>query len=530
MGFKAALVSGHKRESPRGDTSNDTSRPSVRVTSAQAWFTSLQLQSLFTGAVVELQSALRKMSEARDEEPEKGDRDWSSRAASPTTPANHLIAAARSAYSKIISGLQTEFSRCEQGEEAWHERHSGFRGELVGMLGLGLQKWLAKGPGDRLTYISSQRTISALQGHILNFTQRLHAAEVDRRSLRLEISKNKQEAAEFISAQASAESQYRQTKDAARGLEERIQGMKEEMLSMVPISRFENVCDELDNALKREQQAQALLHEQTAQMQEMGERLELHANQGEEKDVTLAEAVKGLSEAKMELRRKEHAIRQVSKQMSYMESEKNSLVDRLGDAEKTLTAAAREKEALMGYLKSVERALEQSKDQVRLSKGAMGPYEHSLPKLVLQNERLAMDGLSLGPELLSCQHVVTSFVECQQQALDRIAELEMDKQQALSRVTHLEEEIVSHKAHIATLKDELAAACRRPISDDGLSDHGQYVPSVGGFAGKEASIHRYGEDDTFKSFVPLSTHRDSSASFHPSLTSTSSYPDRKSVV
>ena len=66
------------------------------------------------------------------------------------------------------------------------------------------------------------------------------------------------------------------------------------MLSMVPITRFENVCEELNNALKREQQAQALLHEQTAQMQEMGERLELHANQGEEKDVTLAEAVKVL--------------------------------------------------------------------------------------------------------------------------------------------------------------------------------------------------------------------------------------------
>lgn len=64
------------------------------------------------------------------------------------------------------------------------------------------------------------------------------------------------------------------------------------MLSMVPVARFENVCEELNNALKREQQAQALLNEQTAQMQEMGERLELHANQGEEKDVTLAEAVK----------------------------------------------------------------------------------------------------------------------------------------------------------------------------------------------------------------------------------------------
>ena len=63
---------------------------------------------------------------------------------------------------------------------------------------------------------------------------------------------------------------------------------------MVPVARFENVCEELNNALKREQQAQALLNEQTAQMQEMGERLELHANQGEEKDVTLAEAVKVL--------------------------------------------------------------------------------------------------------------------------------------------------------------------------------------------------------------------------------------------
>ena len=66
------------------------------------------------------------------------------------------------------------------------------------------------------------------------------------------------------------------------------------MLSMVPMTRFENVCEELNNALKREQQAQTLLHEQTAQMQEMGERLELNANQGEEKDVTLAEAVKVL--------------------------------------------------------------------------------------------------------------------------------------------------------------------------------------------------------------------------------------------
>lgn len=43
----------------------------------------------------------------------------------------------------------------------------------------------------------------------------------------------------------------------------------------------------------------------------------------------------------MELRRKEHAVRQVSKQMTHMENEKNALIDRLNDAEKTMTAAAR---------------------------------------------------------------------------------------------------------------------------------------------------------------------------------------------
>lgn len=74
-----------------------------------------------------------------------------------------------------------------------------------------------------------QRTISALQNHILSFTQRLHAAEVDRRALRLELSKSKQETSELKGAQSSAESQHRKVKDEVRGLEERLQEMKEEV-------------------------------------------------------------------------------------------------------------------------------------------------------------------------------------------------------------------------------------------------------------------------------------------------------------
>ena len=71
------------------------------------------------------------------------------------------------------------------------------------------------------------------------------------------------------------------------------------MLTMIPVSRFEHVCEELNNALKREQQAQALLNEQTTQMQEMGARLDLHSTQGEEKDATLGEAIKARTFSKL---------------------------------------------------------------------------------------------------------------------------------------------------------------------------------------------------------------------------------------
>lgn len=64
------LAGGNQRESISGDTS----RVSARVTSAQAWFTSSQLQSHLTSAVSELQSALDRMSEAWDGDSGRDDR------------------------------------------------------------------------------------------------------------------------------------------------------------------------------------------------------------------------------------------------------------------------------------------------------------------------------------------------------------------------------------------------------------------------------------------------------------------------
>ena len=55
----------------------------------------------------------------------------------------------------------------------------------------------------------------------------------------------------------------------------------------------------------------------------------------------------------------------------------------------------------MSYLKSVEKALEQSKDQIRLARGAMGPWELTLPQVAPPRELLSIDGL--GPEIVACQ-------------------------------------------------------------------------------------------------------------------------------
>lgn len=57
------------------------------------------------------------------------------------------------------------------------------------------------------------------------------------------------------------------------------------------MDKFESVCHELNNALRREQQAQQLLIEQGRQLEEVTMRLDLYTTEGMEKEQTLTEAV-----------------------------------------------------------------------------------------------------------------------------------------------------------------------------------------------------------------------------------------------
>lgn len=61
---------------------------------------------------------------------------------------------------------------------------------------------------------------------------------------------------------------------------------------LIAHKRFESACEELNNALHWEHQAQVLLNEQAQQLQELNNKLELHSSEEADKNQVLSETVK----------------------------------------------------------------------------------------------------------------------------------------------------------------------------------------------------------------------------------------------
>ncbi|XP_058482008.1 coiled-coil domain-containing protein 171-like [Solea solea] len=132
--------------------------------------------------------------------------------------------------------------------------------------------------------------VSTLQQHFLLFSQRLHSAEVERRSLRLEAS------------------------NLRRGLRQE----KDEPGRTVPAERFQRVCSELREALNREQEAQTLIGEQTERLRA----LQLHADEQTDARRALTHATQALSEARQEVSRKERSLRILGKHLLAVQRER----------------------------------------------------------------------------------------------------------------------------------------------------------------------------------------------------------------
>ncbi|XP_022373319.1 coiled-coil domain-containing protein 171 isoform X1 [Enhydra lutris kenyoni] len=407
----------------------------LRCLQALSWLTSSDLLAAIVTSMAELQEVISKT-------------DPNSRICG-----HLLIGAAKSSFAKLMDkvSLAMESIPLHSGRSITYiEKDS-----LVQRLARGLHKvnTLALKYGLR-GHVPILKSTASLQKQILGFTQRLHAAEVERRSLRLEVTEFKRSVNEM-----------KKELDKAQGLQMQLNEFKQSKL--ITHEKFESACEELNNALLREQQAQMLLNEQAQQLQELNYRLELHSSEEADKNQTLGEAVKSLSEAKMELRRKDQSLRQLNRHLTQLEQDKRRLEESIRDAESALRMAAKDKECVANHMRTIENMLHKVRDQISLSRTAASRNDFTLQLPRLHLETFAMEGLKGGPEVVACQAMIKSFVDVYQLASARIATLE--------------KEMTSHRSHIATLKSELHTACLREnesLQSVGSRDHSNLsIPS-----------------------------------------------------
>uniref|UniRef100_A0A673JGB7 Uncharacterized protein n=1 Tax=Sinocyclocheilus rhinocerous TaxID=307959 RepID=A0A673JGB7_9TELE len=124
-----------------------------------------------------------------------------------------------------------------------------------------------------------------------------------------------------------------------------------------------------------EQRAQALLHDQASQLQQLGLSMELHTGEELEKDRTLAQAVQSLSDAKLELRRKDQSLRSLGKQLSQSQQENKQLQHDIASAENALTTVEMNKESLMNHVILSRRASSRNDFTLQLSRLSLIPSD-----------------------------------------------------------------------------------------------------------------------------------------------------------
>ncbi|XP_027718839.1 coiled-coil domain-containing protein 171 isoform X6 [Vombatus ursinus] len=356
-----------------------------------------------------------------------------------------LISAARNSFAKLMDKISLAMENVTLGSSrsfTYMEKDS-----LVQRLARGLHKVNTEALKYGLSGpVPIMKSVECLQKQIYEFTQRLHTAEVERRSLRLEVTEFKKNVHDM-----------KKEIDKAQVLQMQLKEFKQSKL--ITRERFESACEELNNAFLREQQAQRLLNEQAQQLQELNYRLELCSSEEAGKNQTLGEAAKSLSEAKMELRRKDQSLRQLNRHLTQLEQDKRRLEESIHDAESALRMAAKDKEFVANHMRSVESALHKVRDQISLSRTAASRNDFTLQLPKLHLETLALEGLKGGPEVVACQAMIKSFMDVYQLASSRIATLE--------------KEMTSHRNHISALKSELQTACLRENESlhSGSRDH-----------------------------------------------------------
>ncbi|NXU95928.1 CC171 protein, partial [Cettia cetti] len=166
-----------------------------------------------------------------------------------------------------------------------------------------------------------------LQQEVFELSRRLHAAEVECRSMRLQLADFKWT---FSEMQKDAEKAHR--------LQEQLNALQHvntTYFSFQKIITQDNINEELNNALQRECEARLLLQEYERRLQELSNRLELHSRADPYRSQD-PNAEKSLSNAMEELRRRDQVLNHQKRLLKDMEQDRQRLRETLQEAEHAL--------------------------------------------------------------------------------------------------------------------------------------------------------------------------------------------------
>ncbi|NWZ95808.1 CC171 protein, partial [Nesospiza acunhae] len=191
---------------------------------------------------------------------------------------------------------------------------------------------------------------ATLQQEILEFSRRLHAAEVESRSLHLQLAECRWA---FNNMQRDAEKTHKLQTQLSE-----VQQVSTTCFSFQKINKG-NVQEELQNALQREHEAQLLLQEHHQRIQELSNRLESHVFT--ELSKSQASPTVRLffwnSHQTEELRKRDQALDEQEKLLKDMEQDQKQLWETLEEAERALEQGVKDKELIINQMKAVEAAL-----------------------------------------------------------------------------------------------------------------------------------------------------------------------------
>ncbi|RLV62859.1 hypothetical protein DV515_00018871, partial [Chloebia gouldiae] len=183
------------------------------------------------------------------------------------------------------------------------------------------------------------RNIAILQQEILEFSQRLNAAEVESRSLHLQLAECRW-----------AFSGMRKDAEKAHRLQEQLNELQHKISQ-------DNIHEELDNALQREQEVRLLLQEYRRRLQELSNKLEscslIDTDRNQVSNVSLMRFSNGTEE----LRSRDQVLDHQKRLLKDTEQDQQRLRETLKEAEPELKLGVKDKELIINHMKAVEATL-----------------------------------------------------------------------------------------------------------------------------------------------------------------------------